>query len=76
MQFFKGCQGQVKVKKKFRFKNKLAGLDTDSHNQDGKLHIEYVMDRGPDDVPLDAVRECLAPVLKREGKSKILGNDF
>ena len=47
-----------------------------SHNQDGKLHIEYVMDRGPyEDVPLDAIREWLIPVLKPEAKSLILGND-
>lgn len=47
-----------------------------SHNQDGQLHIEYVMDRGPyDDVPLDAIREWLIPVLKREAKSLILGSE-
>ena len=47
-----------------------------SHNQDGRLHIEYVMDRGPyDDVPLDAIREWLIPVLKREAKSLILGSE-
>ena len=47
-----------------------------SHNQDGRLHIEYVMDRGPyDDVPLDAIREWLIPVLKPEAKSLILGSD-
>jgi hypothetical protein len=28
MQLFEGCQSQVKVKKKFRFKNKLVGLDS------------------------------------------------
>jgi transglutaminase-like putative cysteine protease len=47
-----------------------------SHNQDGQLHIEYVMDRGPyEDVPLDAIREWLIPVLKPEAKSLILGNE-
>jgi transglutaminase-like putative cysteine protease len=47
-----------------------------SHNQDGRLHIEYVMDRGPyDDVPLDAIREWLIPVLKPEAKSLILGRE-
>lgn len=47
-----------------------------SHNQDGRLHIEYVMDRGPyDDVPLDAIREWLIPILKPEAKSLILGSD-
>jgi len=47
-----------------------------SHNQDGQLHIEYVLDRGPyDDVPLDAIRKWLIPVLKREAKSLILGSE-
>ena len=47
-----------------------------SHNQDGRLHIEYVMDRGPyDDVPLDAIREWLIPILKPEAKSLILGSE-
>jgi hypothetical protein len=47
-----------------------------SHNQDGQLHIEYVLDRGPyDDVPLDAIREWLIPVLKPEAKSLILGSE-
>jgi transglutaminase-like putative cysteine protease len=46
-----------------------------SHNRDGKLHIEYVMDRGPyDDVPIDAIREWLIPVLKQDAKSLILGS--
>jgi transglutaminase-like putative cysteine protease len=46
------------------------------HNQDGKLHIEYVMDRGPyDDVPIDAIRDWLMPVLKKDAKSLILGSD-
>jgi len=47
-----------------------------SHTQDGKLHIEYILDRGPyEDVPLDEIRKWLTPVLKPEAKSKILGND-
>jgi len=47
-----------------------------SHNQDGQLHIEYVLDRGPyEDVPLDAIREWLIPVLKPEAKSVILGSE-
>jgi hypothetical protein len=47
-----------------------------SHNQDGQLHIEYVMDRGPyEDVPLDAIREWLIPMLKPEAKSLILGSE-
>jgi hypothetical protein len=32
-----------------------------SHNQDGKLHIEYIMDRGYyGDVPLDEMREVIS----------------
>ena len=47
-----------------------------SHNQDGQLHIEYVMDRGPyEDVPLDGIREWLIPVLMPEAKTLILGDD-
>ena len=31
-----------------------------SHNEDGKPHIEYLLDRGPfDDVPLDEIRKAL-----------------
>jgi transglutaminase-like putative cysteine protease len=45
-----------------------------SHTQDGKLHIEYILDRGPyEDVPLDGIRKWLIPVLKPEAKSIILG---
>jgi transglutaminase-like putative cysteine protease len=45
-----------------------------SHTQDGKLHIEYLLDRGPyEDVPLIEIREWLSSVLKPEAKSKILG---
>lgn len=47
-----------------------------SHTQEGKLHIEYVLDRGPyEDVPLDEIREWLSPVLRPKAKSKILGVD-
>ncbi len=47
-----------------------------SHNEDGRLHIEYVMDRGPyDDVPLDAIREWLIPVLTPQAKTLILGSE-
>jgi transglutaminase-like putative cysteine protease len=47
-----------------------------SHTQDGKLHIEYILDHGfYEDVPLDEIRKWLTPVLKPEAKSKILGND-
>ena len=46
-----------------------------SHTQDGKLHIEYLLDRGPyEDVPVDAIQEWDAAVLKPEARSKILGN--
>jgi transglutaminase-like putative cysteine protease len=45
-----------------------------SHTQNGRLHIEYILDRGPyDDVPLDEVRQWLAAVLKPEVKSRLLG---
>lgn len=47
-----------------------------SHTEDGKLHIEYLLDRGPfEDVPLDAIREWDTSVMKPEMKSKILGNE-
>ena len=47
-----------------------------SHNRDGQLHVEYVMDCGPyDDIPLDSIREWLIPILKPGAKSLILGNE-
>ncbi len=46
-----------------------------SHTRDGRLHIEYVIDRGPyDDVPVDEIREWDAAVLRPEAKSRLLGN--
>jgi transglutaminase-like putative cysteine protease len=46
-----------------------------SHTLDGRLHIEYVLDRGSyEDVPVDAIREWLLPVLKPEGRLMILGD--
>lgn len=46
------------------------------YTQDSRLHIEYVLDRGPyDDVPLDEVRQWVAAVLKPEAKSKLLGDE-
>lgn len=46
-----------------------------SHSQDGKLHIEYVLDRWPyEDVPLNGIRQWLISVLKPGARSKILGN--
>jgi transglutaminase-like putative cysteine protease len=64
-------------------KNRIIPVDFDgrndakfrSHNQDGKLHIEYLFDRGPyEDVPLIEIREWLRTALKPEAKSKILGS--
>jgi len=64
-------------------KNRIIPVDFDgrndakfhSHTQDGKLHIEYLFDRGPsEDVPLDEIREWLSPVLRPKAKSKILGD--
>ena len=47
-----------------------------SHTKDGKSHIEYLLDRGPyEDVPVNEIREWLLPVLKPEGKRRILGED-
>jgi hypothetical protein len=47
-----------------------------SHTQDGQLHIEYLLDRGPyDDVPVDSIREWDTAVLKPGMKSEILGDD-
>jgi transglutaminase-like putative cysteine protease len=47
-----------------------------SHTQDGKFHIEYILDRGPyGDVPLHEIREWLLPILKAEGKRMILGEE-
>ena len=44
-----------------------------SYTQDGRLHIEYVIDRGPyDDVPVDEIREWDAAVLRPEAKSRLL----
>ncbi len=46
------------------------------HTQDGKFHIEYILERGSyDDVPLHEVREWLLAVLKPEGKRMILGEE-
>ena len=45
-----------------------------SHTQDGKLHIEYLLDRGHyDDVPVNKILQWDAAVLKPEAKRKILG---
>jgi transglutaminase-like putative cysteine protease len=45
-----------------------------SHTQDGKLHIEYIFDRGTyADVPIEEVREWVATESKPEAKKIILG---
>lgn len=45
-----------------------------SYNEDGKLHIEYLLDRGfHEDVPVDAIREWLTAVLKPEARIMLLG---
>ncbi len=45
-----------------------------SHTLDGRLHIEYLQDRGPyDDVPIDDIREWDAAVLKPAAITIILG---
>lgn len=65
-------------------KNQLTPVEFDgkndakfhSHTKDGKLHIEYLFDRGHyEDVPLDKVWEWDAAVLKPEAKSRILGSE-
>lgn len=46
-----------------------------SRTQDGKLHIEYILDRESyEDVPLEEIRKWLTSVLKPEAKIKILGS--
>jgi transglutaminase-like putative cysteine protease len=63
-------------------KNRIIPVDFDgkndakfhSHNQDGKLHIEYLLDRGSyEDVPINEIQEWDASVLRPEAKHKILG---
>lgn len=45
-----------------------------SHTQDGKLHIEYILDRGTyADVPIEEIQEWVASELKPEAKKLILG---
>ena len=45
-----------------------------SHTQDGKLHIEYILDRGTyTDVPTEEIKEWVLPELKPEAKKLILG---
>ena len=45
-----------------------------SHTQDGKLHIEYIFDRGTyADVPIEEIHEWVVPELKPEAKKLILG---
>jgi len=48
-----------------------------SHTADGKLHIEYLLDRGSyDDVSVNQVLEWLTPVLKPRARRKILGAQY
>ncbi len=48
-----------------------------SRTQDGRLHIEYIFDRGTyADVPVEEIREWDAPALRPEAKKLILGEDF
>ena len=52
------------------------GTQFHSRTQDGKLYIEYLLERGSyEGVPLNEIRKWLAPVLKPEARIKILGND-
>jgi transglutaminase-like putative cysteine protease len=45
-----------------------------AYNQDGQLHIEYLLDRGSyEDVPIGAIREWLVAVMKPEATSLLLG---
>jgi len=45
-----------------------------SHTTDGKLHIEYLLDRGPyEDVPLEEIQDWLISVLRPKGRRIILG---
>jgi hypothetical protein len=46
-----------------------------SHTRDGKLHIEYIYDRGTyADVPVEEIKEWVVGELKPEGKKVVLGN--
>ncbi len=46
-----------------------------SHTQDGKLHVEYIFDRGTRaDVPVEEVREWVVSELKPEAKKLLLGD--
>jgi transglutaminase-like putative cysteine protease len=45
-----------------------------SHTLDGKLHIEYVTDRGPyEDLPLEEIRQWVIQALKPEAIAQVLG---
>lgn len=47
-----------------------------SHTTDGKLHIEYLTDRGPyEDVPVESVREWYASSLKPEVRDRVVTHD-
>jgi transglutaminase-like putative cysteine protease len=45
-----------------------------SHTQDGKLHIEYISDRGTyADIPIEEIQEWVTSELKPEAKRLLLG---
>jgi transglutaminase-like putative cysteine protease len=45
-----------------------------SHTEDGKLHIEYILDRGTyADLPMEEIQEWIASELKPEAKKLVLG---
>jgi len=45
-----------------------------SHSQEGKLHIEYILDRGTyADVPVEEIHKWIIPELKPEARKIILG---
>jgi len=47
-----------------------------SHAQNGKLHIEYISDRGTyADVPIEEIREWDAPELRPDARKLILGEE-
>ncbi len=48
-----------------------------SRTQNGKLHIEYIFDRGTyADVPMEEIREWDTSALRPEARKLILGEDF
>lgn len=65
------CQKNRIIPVKFDGKN---DAKFHSHTQDGKLHIEYILDRGTyADVPIEEIQEWVASELKPEAKKLLLG---